>query len=154
MATVLSRMIEVCIFKRDTDGPRYLLLHRSENEPIYPDIWQFVTGSIEGDERSSDAAIREMAEETGLTALAVWVVPFVMSFYDPAWDTLNLSPLFAAEVAADANPRLSHEHSEFGWYSFDEARQMLVWPGQRDGLQIVQEHIVGGLEASRLTRLI
>jgi len=154
MATVLSRMIELCVFRREPEGVRYLLLHRSPNEPIYPDIWQFVTGSIEGDERATDAALRELAEETGLTPRGFWVVPYVVSFYDPSWDTLNLSPLFAAEVDAVAEPRLSGEHSEFGWYPYAAASPKLAWPSQQEGLRTVNDLIVNGVGVSRLTRII
>jgi len=65
-------------------------------------------------------------------------------------DTVHLSPFFAVEVDPHAQPRLSHEHQNFAWCALEEARTRLVWPGQRQGLQIVHDYIVGGQEASRL----
>jgi len=146
-------MVEVCIFKIEGGHPKYLLLKRSKHEKIYPELWQFVTGSIEGNEKAVDAAYRELEEETGLKPKAFWVVPYVNSFYDPGWDSLNFMPVFAAELHSDAAPRLSAEHDEFGWYSYDKAFQMLVWPGQREGLRIVHDYIVKGEKVATLKRL-
>ena len=153
MATVASKIVEVCVVKIEKGLPMFLLLHRSEDEKIYPGIWQFVTGSIEGNEKAVDAALRELSEETGLTPKKFWVVPYIISFYDPGWDSLNLSPLFAAEVEIDKDPRLSSEHSEFGWYDYEESLKKLVWPGQREGLRIVMNDIVSGEKTSTLTRI-
>ncbi|MBI1807358.1 MAG: NUDIX pyrophosphatase [Ignavibacteria bacterium] len=153
MPIITCKIIEVCIFKFEDDRPWYLLLHRAKNEKIYPDIWQFVSGSIEGDEKATDAAYRELQEETGLKPKAFWVVPFVNSFYDPGWDAVNLSPLFAAQVPPGDEPTLSHEHDECGWYLFEDAVRKLVWPGQREGIRIVHDYIVKGEKAAKLTRI-
>jgi len=154
MSTLASRIVEVCIFKFENDRAWFLLLHRSKEEKIYPDLWQFVSGSIEGEERAADAARRELEEETGLKPKAFWTVPLVTSFYDPGWDAVNLSPLFAAQVDIGDQPRLSAEHREFGWFSYEDAIRKLVWPGQREGMRIVREYIIRGEEAGRLTRLM
>ena len=153
MTSPLCGSIEVCIFRIENDLPRFLLLRRAKEEKLYPGIWQFVTGSIQAGENAVDAAYRELREETGLTPAAFWVVPFVNSFYDPAADSVNLSPLFAAQVPPAALPEISAEHSEFGWFSPEEASRKLVWPGQRTGLQLVHDCIVRGEEAAHLTRV-
>ena len=153
MASVECKIIEVCIFKFQDDRPMYLLLHRRSDERIYPNIWQFVSGSIEGNEKAVDAALRELAEETSVSPKAFWVVPYVNSFFDPAWDAVNLSPLFAAQTKVGDEPKLSTEHDRYCWLPFDEALRMLVWPGQRKGLQIVNDFIIRGEKAGELCRL-
>jgi dihydroneopterin triphosphate diphosphatase len=145
--------VEVCVFKRGDDGPRYLLLKRSASESLYPGMWQLVTGSMHEGERAADAASREFREETGLSALNWWVVPFVNSFYVAETDTVHASPCFAVETDPTHSPTLSHEHQDFEWCEIGDAHQRLVWPGQRQELQIVHEYIVGGQEASRLLSL-
>ena len=154
MPIVACKIIEVCIFRYERNLPRYLLLHRAKNEKLYPGIWQFVTGSVENGEKGVEAALRELKEETSMKLKGFWVVPFVNSFYDPDWDAVNVSPVFAAEVEPGDDPTLSAEHDEFAWVPYGEALKKLVWPGQREGMRIVQEFIVGGEEAARLTRIL
>ena len=153
MAQIVCKIIEVCVFKFENGRPWYLLLHRAKDEKLYPNLWQCVTGSIEGDEKAVEAAYRELMEETGMTPKAFWVVPFVNSFYDPEWDAVNLSPIFAAQVELGTNPVLSAEHFEFGWFSYEDALRKLVWPGQREGLRVVHDYIVRGEAAGMVTRL-
>lgn len=153
MAAIVSRVVEACVFKIARAGPEYLLLKRSERDTIYPGMWQLVTGSMTDGERAIDAAMREFREETGMVAKRFWVVPFVNSFYVPVNDAIHLSPVFAMEVQEEARVTLSHEHQEYSWCSFEDAKQKLVWPGQRYAVELVHEYIVGGQEASRLLSL-
>ncbi|MCX6142733.1 MAG: NUDIX domain-containing protein [Ignavibacteriales bacterium] len=153
MAAIVSRVVEACVFKIAHGGPEYLLLKRSENDNIYPGMWQLVTGSMKDGERAVDAAMREFREETGMVAKRFWVVPFVNSFYVPVNDAIHLSPVFAVEVQEEARVVLSPEHQEFGWCSFEDVKQKLVWPGQRYAVELVHEYIVGGQEASRFLSL-
>ena len=154
MPVISSRIIEVCVFKFEKDQAHYLVLHRSKEEKIYPGIWQLISGVIEGNEKAVDAAVRELTEETRLRPKAFWNVPFANSFYDHVHDVINVSPFFAAQVEAGSEPKLSSEHSEYGWFLFEEAMRKLVWPGQRFGLRMVHEYVVGGQEAARWTRLV
>ena len=57
------------------------------------------------------------------------------------------------EVEEEARVVLSAEHQEFGWWSCEDAKQKLVWPGQRYAVELVHEYIIGGQEASRLLSL-
>ena len=153
MSNLNSSIIELSVFKIENNQPRYLLLHRTKEEKIYPNIWQFITGSIEGNEKAVDAALRELSEETGLKPKSLWVIPYVLSFYNADWDSMNLCPFFAAEVEGRDTIRLSDEHDDFGWFSYDEAVRKLVWPSWKEGLRIVNEYIVDQGEAANLHRV-
>ena len=153
MASVVSRIIEVCIFRFTGNAIEYLLLKRAANDALYPGIWQWVTGSVKEGESSLLAARRELKEETGFTGERVWIVPHVSTFYDPVHDRVHLSPLFAVQVETDIDPALSPEHDEFRWVSFEEARRRLVWPGQREGLGLVNSYILGGEEGAKLVEI-
>jgi len=141
------------VFRFVNDRAEYLLLHRAKDEKVYPGIWQLMSGTIEGDEGGVEAAFREFKEETGLKVNKFWVVPFVNSFFDPSRDAVNLSPLFAAQVEAGIEPRLSSEHSEHRWFTYEEALKKLVWPGQRAGLKVTHDYITCGEEAARLLEM-
>lgn len=153
MVSIYCKIIEVCVFKFENDQPHYLLLHRVKEETIYPGIWQFVSGSVEDGERATEAALRELEEETRLKPIAFWVVPHISSFYDQNYDALNFSPLFAAQIQSGIDAALSKEHDEYKWLSYDDARTKLVWPAQREGLRIVHEYLIKGQEAATLTRI-
>lgn len=153
MPSILCRIVEICVFKFEKDQAWYLLLHRSKHENVYPNIWQVVSGIIEENENAIDAAVRELTEETQLRPKAFWNVPFVNSFYDHVHDVVNLSPLFAVQVEVGSEPKLSADHDEYGWFTYQDALRRLVWPGQRIGLQVVRDYVVAGQQASQLLRL-
>ena len=153
MLTLAQNYIEVCIFKFESDSASYLLLQRSKGEEVYPDLWQFVTGAIEQNETAIEAAIREVREEASLECAALWVVPYVNIFYEHRKERISLSPLFAMQVRPGIRPVLSDEHMHFDWLSYEDALRRLVWPGQREGLRIVQEFIVAGGEAAKYSRI-
>ena len=150
MATVVSRTVEVCLFRLDGAVASYLLLRRASGEKLYPGMWQLITGTIRSGEQALDTARRELTEETGLAMKRLWIVPFVDSFYAATDDTVHMSPFFAVEVEAGSEPTLSQEHQEYAWCTREQADRTLVWPGQREGLRIVHEYIVGGQEAATL----
>lgn len=144
MADVASQIIEVCPFRISGDRGEYLLLRRAPDDPLYPLMWQFVTGRVEEGEKAHQAALRELREETGAERVRLWVVPAVNSFYEPRRDQINVVPLFAAQLDAGFEVRLSAEHSVFQWLPYTGAMRRLVWPGQRNCLDIVQQYIIGG----------
>ena len=150
MALLTSRIIELCPFRINAGRGEYLLMRRSPEDAPYPGMWQFVTGRVEEGEKAHEAALRELREETGARPVRFWVVPAVNAFYDPSRDAVNLIPLFAAQIDASCDVRLSAEHSAFEWLPHGAARERLVWPGQRTCLDIVHQYIVGGEEAGLL----
>ncbi|MEW6509480.1 MAG: NUDIX domain-containing protein [Bacteroidota bacterium] len=150
MTTVHSRVVEVCAFRMQGEFPEYLLLRRAPTEPIYPGLWQIITGTIEGEERATDAALRELREETGQVPEQLWVVPYTNAFYDHGRDAVSLIPFFAARYSPAVQVHLSAEHAAHAWLAFAPARERLVWPGQRAGLDIVHHSIVGGEDAPHL----
>ena len=153
MPEIATKIVEICGFKFVEKIPRYLLLKRADKDRIYPGIWQIVTGTIEPRERAVDAGLRELKEETGLTPKRFWVVPHTNSFYVAEEDTLHHTIFFAAEFDDSERIMLSREHQSFAWMNYEDAKDALVWPGQKKGLAIVDEYIVGDKEAAKLLEL-
>ncbi len=151
MPTVMAGLIEVCVFRFVRDRSEYLLLKRKPEDPLYAGIWQIITGTIAEGEKAIDAALRELNEETGVVPLKFWVVPHTSVFYDHHSDVIHHVPLFAAQVGADQEVKLSEEHERFAWFTFKEARKLVVWPGQKEGMGMIENIILGGEEAGRLT---
>jgi dATP pyrophosphohydrolase len=153
MTSVVSRMVEVCAFRLTPEGSRYLLLKRADDEPVYPRMWQIVTGSLDNGESALAGSLRELREETGLVPLQYWAVPHTSMFYDHRRDAVQILPFFAARVSSDAVVRLSTEHSEFVWVEYAEARSRIVWPAQKAGLDMVEQVIVGGEAAAGFSEI-
>lgn len=105
---------------------RILLLERVK--PV--GFWQSVTGSLEAGETASQAAVRELGEETGFDGGAVRDLGLVQTFpIAPAWreryapDVVeNREHAFALCLDARAEPRINPaEHRAFEWLSVERA---------------------------------
>jgi dATP pyrophosphohydrolase len=153
MPTLECSIVEVCAFSFSANTPVYLLLRRSKTDRIYPDTWQIVSGSIEGNETTTRASLRELKEETGFVPQKYWLVPHMNTFLNPKRDVVHISAVFAAQVPAGSQPILSKEHYMFEWCALERAKGILVWPGQIQALNIVHEYIVMGKLASLLTEI-
>ena len=136
---VTSSIVEAHIFRIENEEIKFLLLKRQPNES-YPNLWQMVSGAIEGKEIAYETALREIKEETGIKINKLWVVPNVNSFYSPERNKIFMVPVFAAETE-NKNIKLSNEHSEYKWVEKDEAVRLLAWPGQRKSVEIIYEYI-------------
>lgn len=138
MPEITSNYIEVHVCNINS-GHKYLMLKRSEKSKIYPGIWQMVTGKIDEGESTTDAVIRELHEETGLKAEKIFVVPKINSFYFPTNDKIVLSPVFLA-IVNETNVKISDEHCEYKWVSYDEAAKLIYWPNQVESLSIIKQY--------------
>ncbi len=92
--------------------------------------WDFPKGRIEPDETPLAAAIREVAEETGLAALVFrWGEAFreTAPYAGGKVARYYLAEAPAGDVRLLVNPELGRpEHDEFRWVSFAEAKRLAV----------------------------
>ena len=116
------------------------MLRRSAGNKIYPEIWQMITGGIEVDETTPEAIVRELEEETGITNARIYVVPHINTFYLAVIDKVCMCPVFLAMVESK-DVRISDEHSEYRWVSFEEAKGLIHWPNQIDSMKIIEENL-------------
>lgn len=148
MIPVVSRIVEVVLFRFHGDRAEYLILQRAGDQQVHPGMWQIVTGTMEEGETAVRTALREIGEETGLVPLRFWSLPGLTTFYDTLRHAVNLCPVFAAQVDAGTPPVLSAEHTAYAWLSLPAARSRLVWPSHRQAVGLVEEYIVSGQEAA------
>ena len=122
-----------------------LLLRRADSAE---DFWQSVTGSKDSaDETWRQTAAREVAEETGIDALAAgcrlqdWGLENVYTIY-PQWQHRyapgvwhNTERVLGLQVPAGLpvtlNPR---EHTAFAWWSWREAAQRCYSPSNAEAI--------------------
>jgi len=145
--------VEVCVFRAFNAETHFLVLQRAKEEKLYPGLWQIVTGTMKKNENAFKAAMRELKEETGLTPKRCWTIPYVDTYFDLVKDAIQLVPVFAVELDSSSTLHLSSEHQRFEWLRFEDAKQKLVWPGQRHSMDIVNEFIIGNKEAAQLVEI-
>lgn len=113
----------VIIVRRQANGPCYLLL-RAYN------YWDFPKGLAEPGEDPLKSAIREVEEETTLTALTFyWGQDYRET---PPYGRGKVARYYVAEtkdqsVALPISPELGRpEHHEFRWLEYKQARKLLA----------------------------
>jgi 8-oxo-dGTP pyrophosphatase MutT (NUDIX family) len=120
-------------------GERFLMLHRAVE-----DYWHVVAGVVEDGETFSEAATRELREETGLDALVsdvglkqTYRVPAVMrSEYLDGVDEVAVEN-FMVEVRPGWEPVLNEEHDVYRWLTTTEAVAIAHWPETKEVLAAI-----------------
>ena len=134
---------------RPFDGSHEVLLGRRAEGRYMGGTWQLITGGIEPGETASQAAIREVREETGLSITALYRVPYLTQFYRPDIDSICIAPMFAALVSADHEPTINPEHTHLEWVAIEQAHDRLMWPGDRTALEQVRSMILSNSETAK-----
>jgi 8-oxo-dGTP diphosphatase len=136
--------MEVAVFVTRKGGAEVLILHRS---PVQGGYWHVVAGGVEPGETATEAAARELLEETGLVAepvAGVEVVEYVYALteepaerrdrYDPAVAHVNVT-CFHVAAPDDWEPKLDWEHDDHRWCEPREAFATLRWPATAHALR-------------------
>lgn len=134
----VKQPISVLVVLHDGAG-NVLLLERADRA----DFWQSVTGSLEMGETPFQAALREVAEETGVKLAAHelhdWQFHIEYEIY-PHWRhryadgvTHNTEHWFAAQIAPDTELVLT-EHTAFEWQPARAAAERVFSPSNRDAI--------------------
>ncbi len=109
-----------------------LLLVRRAHEP-WKGAWDLPGGFCDPREHPSDAAAREVREETALDVdigpvLGMWIDSYAPD--GPGADKVTLNIYFSASVADGSETRPdSSEVAEIGWFAADELPEPLAFPG-------------------------
>lgn len=133
MTSVRVSLVDVYVLRGAAPELKCLVLRRAAGGRC-PGSWETVHGHIEADERPAEAAARELEEETGLTAVRLYNVSRVESFYQHRIDEVALVPVFAAFVSPEAEVRLGPEHDHFEWLVPAAADSRFAWPRERRAL--------------------
>jgi len=128
--------VHVFLYRRNPAGTyEFMLFLRKPREAFgLPAFWQGITGALESGETFLDGAKREVREETGLEGMDFHFTGFVAHYpIRTAWraqfgdgpDHVEERAAYG-EVAVDAQPRLSEEHSGWGWFTAEQAMGLLA----------------------------
>ncbi len=118
----------------DNGEPVYLLLKRI---PRLGGYWQPVTGFVEQNESPTQAALREIEEETGFnTPRQIKDIDYRFSFNMERVGTRCDVDVLAVEVE-NAQVELSVEHTDYRWLGYQKARALLYWENNKKTLDLL-----------------
>ncbi len=143
MPGIHSNTIQLHVAIKVDQNWEFLLLQRSNERDVYPNVWQVITGRIEVDETAINAAIRELGEETGIYNYdGLYTIPYIASFFDPNIDKISLVPVFGIILVNKPVIILSDEHQNYQWVDYEECTSILPIPSHREGTRIFRDFIL------------
>jgi dATP pyrophosphohydrolase len=115
-------------------------------------FWQGIAGGGEDNETPLEAAKRETLEEAGIGSSAKFLrldtmesVPVTTLKDNPLWgEDVYVVPQYCFGVdGSDLEIMISHEHSAFGWFTYDQAIQLLKFDGNKTALWELNQRLKG-----------
>lgn len=145
-----SDIVDVYVFRRGaiapdlSDGFEFLQLRRVGN--TLPGTWQPVMGHVENGETAADAAVRELAEETGISPnhglVNLWQLESVNTYFLASDDVIMMSPGFAAEISSNADLVIDEAHNAVRWIQPSQIDRQFLWPGQHRAIVEIQRFLL------------
>ena len=99
---------------------KVLIIQRSDNDDIYPGMWELPSGKREFFESSYNSLIREIKEETGLDVKIIQpcsVFEYKIEKPNEIRDSTQINFIVTSEIT---EVKLSEEHQNYAWISKDE----------------------------------
>ncbi len=139
--------IQVLIYpvKKTDEKWEYLMLKRVKNRGGF---WQGVTGAPKNDETLSEAAKRELYEETAYSPLNLmktdisYIIPMEDRWIDiyPVGTTEIPEYLFIAKIDESNPPKIDPiEHNDWKWCSYEEAMNLLSLEDNKEALKAIKK---------------
>lgn len=134
----IRSIIVSAVLLSEADGQAKILLMKR----VKGQFWSHIAGKIEQAETASQAIVREIREETGIQVKQLYSADYLEQFYEASANVIELIPVFAVYCAEDQTVALNDEHTEYGWFSLDQAVEKAEFGGQRLLYQYLWDNFV------------
>jgi 8-oxo-dGTP pyrophosphatase MutT (NUDIX family) len=123
-----------CVVFLDKAGKRFYLLLHKEASAQYKESWSFPKGNVEKGEDDKDAARRETQEEAGITDLEFFpgFRERVHYIYMREGNRISKDVIYFLAKTAQANAKVSEEHSGYEWLPYDAALNRLTFKSDKE----------------------
>jgi 8-oxo-dGTP pyrophosphatase MutT (NUDIX family) len=134
------------IYHGNNKKPQFLLLHRK----LHWHGWEFCKGKRKNGETASQAAKREIKEETGQTVKEVINLhhsgkyDYGDKFQKQVGFRGQTYVLFIAELKSKKIKRDKLEHDRYVWADYSTALRILEYPNQRKCLNLARKYLERG----------
>jgi 8-oxo-dGTP pyrophosphatase MutT (NUDIX family) len=103
--------------------------------------WDFPKGKIEKEETKQEAALRELTEETNLTAhIDDTFEETIQYIFMYEKETTQKTVYFFTGPATSTDVKLSHEHTDFAWLPYQDALNQLTYDNAKEILKKANKH--------------
>lgn len=131
------------VHKREKNSLFVLLIFRR-------DVWDLPKGKVEEGESVRECAVREVAEEVGLSALPVITKQLVQTYHEYEQGSIRFGKTthwFAMELNANSKerfkPQTEEDIEEVQWVPLSEAKSLVGYDNLIEVLQAFEEQSVG-----------
>jgi len=132
------------IFRKEKGRILYLLLSYTSSGRIKREYWGFAKGHIEAGENAARAARREIEEETGLKD-----INFIKGFRETekyffirGKEKIFKVVIFFLAKTQTKEIKLSFEHKDFQWLSYEEAVKRLTFKNAKKILKKANDFLI------------
>jgi len=147
----------IIIYRKTPEGPKFLLLYNGGK------YWNFPKGKLADGERSFQAAIREVYEETGFSSRDLHFREWfkVQDRFSFVRDKQKIDKTVVYYLAETRNAKVrikiqpdnhrGERHEGYGWFLYKEAVRFISGPIMKNNLKNIYENLVQkkGLQSNR-----
>ena len=142
------KQVHIFLFRKDQDGYKYAIFQRED----MPFCWQGICGGVEDDETIEEGARREIFEEAGIDQnLPLYSLESISYLPDSIFSdearlrwgkNIVVVPMYFFAMPYNGQVKLSEEHTDIKWLSYDDAYALIYYNDQKIALYELNEKLL------------
>lgn len=140
----IQKSVGGVVFSIEDGDIKFLLIKVTSKNGREKEWWEFPKGIVEPGEKEIDALKREIREETNLTDIEVIKKLGEVKYWFRDYETKELvrkTVKYYLVRKISGEVKISWEHTDFKWVSFDEALNLLTYDTHKEVLRKAYEEI-------------